>query len=245
MQCQHCGKENEGAAPQCAHCGAMLASATQPLPTNRMATTSLVLAAVGFVLSPLLLVALILGIIAQVQISRSRGKLAGSGMAIAAICISLVAIPLHAALLYPVIARANESAHKMECMTNVRNLAIAMNMYACDYDGFPTPADRWNESLDEYVGNRSALTCPKSPQSRSACAFVSVLSTAGVEAVSDPSRQISIFESDAGWNAAGGKELLPRTPRHLGGDNYGFVDGHATWFPRTAVDELEWTPSEE
>jgi prepilin-type processing-associated H-X9-DG protein len=210
-----------------------------------MATTSLVVAVVGLVLSPLPLVALILGLIARGQISRSGGKLAGSGMAIAAICISLVAIPLHAALLYPVIARRIEQNHRLQCLANVKNLALAINMYACDYDGFPTPADRWNESLDEFVGNADTFTCSKSPQSRSAFAFVSVLSTGGFEAVSDPSRQLSIFESDAGWNAAGGKELLPRTPRHLGGDNYGFVDGHARWFTRSDVDQLWWTSSEE
>jgi len=35
-----------------------------------------------------------------------------------------------------------------------------------------------------------------------------------------------VFESDKGWNAHGGKELLPHTPRHSGGDMYGFAGGH-------------------
>jgi len=245
MRCRHCGKENEDAAPHCAHCGTLLTPVSQAAPTSGMATASLVLAVVGLVLSPLLLVALILGIIAQMQISRSGGKLAGSGMAMAAICIPLIAMPIHVAILYPVIARANASAHKMQCMANAKYLATALNMYLTEHDEFPPQADRWGESLDEWVGNSDKYTCPNSPQARSAFAYARILSTGGWKAVADSGRQVSIFESDAGWDAAGGKELLPRTPRHLGGDNYGFVDGHATWFPRTAVDELGWTSSKE
>jgi prepilin-type processing-associated H-X9-DG protein len=43
---------------------------------------------------------------------------------------------------------------------------------------------------------------------------------------------VAIFESDRGWNAHGGPQLLPRNPRHVKGDNYGFADGHAKWYAR-------------
>jgi hypothetical protein len=43
---------------------------------------------------------------------------------------------------------------------------------------------------------------------------------------------VVVFESDAGKNAAGGPELLPDEPRHLGGDKYGFADGSARWLKR-------------
>jgi len=31
---------------------------------------------------------------------------------------------------------------------------------------------------------------------------------------------------------AGGPELLPDEPRHMGGDNYGFADGTVKWLAR-------------
>jgi hypothetical protein len=44
---------------------------------------------------------------------------------------------------------------------------------------------------------------------------------------------IAIFESDAGWNASGTPEqMLPATPRHLGGDNFGHADGSVYWVSR-------------
>jgi len=51
-------------------------------------------------------------------------------------------------------------------------------------------------------------------------------------AVENPDLTLAIFESDAGWNAVGGPQLLPDEPRHFGGDNYGFADGSVRWLPR-------------
>jgi prepilin-type processing-associated H-X9-DG protein len=41
-----------------------------------------------------------------------------------------------------------------------------------------------------------------------------------------------IGSANGGGYAAGGPELLPDEPRHLGGDHYGFADGHVEWLPR-------------
>jgi hypothetical protein len=56
-------------------------------------------------------------------------------------------------------------------------------------------------------------------------------------------KESTIFESDVGWNAHGGRELLPEKPRHLvgghlGGDNYGFLEGSARWVKRGAAEGL-------
>ena len=46
-------------------------------------------------------------------------------------------------MLFPVFARARESARKTQCLANVKNIAIAINMYATDYDKlFPTERNR-------------------------------------------------------------------------------------------------------
>jgi len=43
-------------------------------------------------------------------------------------------IGILAAMLFPVFARARESARKTQCLSNVKNIAIAINMYLADWD---------------------------------------------------------------------------------------------------------------
>ena len=43
----------------------------------------------------------------------------------------------------------------------------------------------------------------------------------------------------------GGPELLPEVPRHLGGDLYGFADGHVQWLPRRKNPDGTWAKEPE
>ena len=61
--------------------------------------------------------------------------------------------------------------------------------------------------------------------------------------LADQAQTVAIFESDAGWNTAGGLELLPPEPRHQGSDVYGFADGHAKVKRRERAGELVWEPA--
>jgi len=102
------------------------------------------------------------------------------------VVISIIAIL--AAMLFPVFARARESARKIQCLSNVKNIALAFQMYFTDYDRFPpaetdanvnawfqkcggdtrpgccstqaNPYLRWPVILDEYVKNRDVWRCP-------------------------------------------------------------------------------------
>ena len=40
-------------------------------------------------------------------------------------------------MLFPVFTRARESARKIQCLSNVKNIAMAMQLYLGDYDAFP------------------------------------------------------------------------------------------------------------
>ncbi|MGD0113166.1 MAG: type II secretion system protein [Armatimonadota bacterium] len=51
------------------------------------------------------------------------------------VVISIIAIL--AAMLFPVFARAREAARKIQCLSNVKNIAMAFQMYLTDYDRFP------------------------------------------------------------------------------------------------------------
>jgi hypothetical protein len=139
--------------------------------------------------------------------------------------------------------RSVSSAHSQRlvtrswCLSNVKNVAIALSMYEDDYSAFP-PADYWQDALHDYVMQDFLYQCSQVPGEKSAQALNSRLAGRGLAGIGNPAELVSVFESDRGWNASGGPELLPAYPRHPAqpwrsvGDNYGFADGHAKWFVR-------------
>jgi hypothetical protein len=118
------------------------------------------------------------------------------------------------------------SWHLLVCKLDVENLQLALNMYAGDYGAFP-PADRWCDRVMPYVQNDDdVFVCPVRPQLRCGYAMNRALGNVRPEEVStDPAKTVLLFESDAGWNASGGIELLPKKPCHRGWDVYGYVGG--------------------
>ena len=148
----------------------------------------------------------------------------------------------------------NEGSRRVHCLANTKNLSLAAQMYAADYGVFP-PAEDWADATEDYFSNETILICPDTMRVRDlkkpgdtlvelkagrrpgSYAYNASLSSLPVDGVAQPRLVVSIFESDAGWNAAGGPELLPKEPRHGGGDNYGFADGGARFRRReTALD---------
>ncbi len=64
-----------------------------------------------------------------------------------------------AGALGPALTEARESARKAQCLANVKNLSLAMNMYVADYNAYPK-ADQWVTQLKDYVKNDSTFKCP-------------------------------------------------------------------------------------
>ena len=89
-------------------------------------------------------------------------------------------IGILAGMVFPVFARARESARRAVCLSNVKNMALATQMCLGDYDRLPpaehraevidyfgdhdatlaNPYLRWPVILDEYVKNRDVYRCP-------------------------------------------------------------------------------------
>jgi prepilin-type N-terminal cleavage/methylation domain-containing protein/prepilin-type processing-associated H-X9-DG protein len=68
------------------------------------------------------------------------------GFTLIELLVVIAIIAILAAMLFPVFARARESARKIQCLSNVKNVAMAMQMYLTDYDRFPA---REHPSADE------------------------------------------------------------------------------------------------
>ena len=228
----------------------------QPPRTSGLAIASLVLAILGVVtcvgivvLGP---IALILGIIAMVQIGRNPQALRGMGMAIAGVVISGIAIlviPILAAILFPVFAQARARAQQITCLNNVKQLSTAMQMYLDDYDvGFP-PTANWNDALQPYTrqllaskGGNKVWVCPSAKSEEPCYAMNGLLDSIQGRDVRWPADTVSIFESIPGKNQTGGKELLPSPPRHRVGHSVGYVDGHVRFVSDSATESLNWEP---
>jgi len=110
-----------------------------------------------------------------------------AGFTLIELLVVIAIIAILAAMLFPVFARARESARKIQCLSNVKNIALAIQMYLTDYDRLPprehsaeiqaafndfggsdscqyptysNPYLRWPVVLDEYVKNSDVWRCP-------------------------------------------------------------------------------------
>ena len=118
------------------------------------------------------------------------------------------------------------------CLKHEKAMAQSMLLYLADYDQTFPPASTWSDSLIPRLSSVDSVTCPGASNQNWSFAFAAPLGRVNADTTADPRLTIMLFESDAGWSAAGGPELLPDRPRHVGGDNYVFVDGRVAWRSR-------------
>jgi competence protein ComGC len=215
-----------------------------PAKTSGMAITSLVLGILGlFSCGITALFGLILGIIALVKIRNSQGRLSGNGLAIAGIIVSgifLLMLPLYAAMMLPALAKAKERAQTINCVNNVKQLGLAVRMYATDNnDQFPSAA-KWCDAIQSYVQSPKPFQCAADPSQRCAFAYNRKLDGLKLDGI-DP-QTVLFFESSAGWNAAGGRELFSAHKHSRTRIVVGFADGSVQQLPRSQLETLRWDP---
>ncbi len=72
-----------------------------------------------------------------------------NGFTLIELLVVIAIIGILAAMLFPVFARARESARKIQCLSNVKNIALALQMYLTDYDNF-FPRERSEGALSYF-----------------------------------------------------------------------------------------------
>lgn len=214
-----------------------------PPKTSGMAIASLVCGLLGCFVVPAI-VGLILGIASLIKINRSQGTLDGKGVAIAGLCVSglmlLMLIPMQAALLLPALAKAKGRAQTINCVSNLKQLALAARMYANDSgDKFPY-ATNWCDALLAYQVPQKVYRCPASPGTLSGYGYNAALSGRS-EAEVNPST-VMFFEIDGGWNASGGPADMVQPSRHGRVINIAFADGSVRQVHTYELQGLRWKP---
>jgi prepilin-type processing-associated H-X9-DG protein len=107
--------------------------------SNGMAIASLVLGLLGFCIPGLGILAIVLGAIGMGKTRDPR--VGGKGLAIAGLVIGIVAtmsIVLQIAILLPALSHAREAGNRVKCASNLRQIGLAVQMYANSNKGnFP------------------------------------------------------------------------------------------------------------
>lgn len=124
-------------------------------------------------------------------------------------------------------AREREKAQQNACLSNTKELALAALMFAADHDDKLPDADRWMDQILPYTGNEAIFKCPAAPDLEYGYAMNAALSGVGIGAITNRVELVLFFESNLGTrNAAGGPEAVCQPGRHMGANNYAFLDGH-------------------
>ena len=182
----------------------------------------------------------------MVKVKNSDGKLGGGGIALAGTIVSgifLIIIPIFAALLLPALASAKQKAQEINCISNEKQMALAVISYSNNHTNHFPPSATWCDAIQSDVGTGSVFKC-FAANSASRCDYAFNAKLDGLELGKVNPQAVMIFESDGGWNANGGKELLPAKARHGRGNTYivAFVDGHVEAVNQSRLNMLRWDP---
>ena len=145
-------------------------------------------------------------------------------------CVALILAVL-AAFLYPVFASSREPSTRRSCLSNVKQMSLALMMYAQDYDD-RMPRAKWMEQTYPYVKNWQVYACPvviREDAKEFGYGFERTLVGKHTTEVRSPDEQPMVFDSSLLYKNAVSRiqDGLMRPPRHGAWDNVSFLDGHA------------------
>lgn len=139
-----------------------------------------------------------------------------AGVVIAGIGILLS--PIYMAIFFPVFARARENARRTACQTHLHQIALAVENYQVDNNGFYPPgstSEEWQQSLRKYSLPQDVYHCPSDNKGILSYAFNTDLAGENAANLKSVAETPLVFDGEA---------------RHLDGANVAFADSHVKWY---------------
>jgi len=138
-----------------------------------------------------------------------------------------------------VLRTAQAEADDINCVENMKQLAVALKIYQMDNDDTFPPANRWCDAIQS--NNLAIFHCPVAPK-KQRCSYAINAKLGGIRNRGQiPDDTVLLYESDTGWNAAGGFETVVR--RHPFRLNIAFTDGSIMPVKFEDLRKLRWDPS--
>jgi hypothetical protein len=251
-KCSYCGKEYPDDDAVCPLDQGSLVSVTTsstptvppPKPTQakaeKLAQNAFVLGIASILCGITAIPAIIQSIKALVCIRKDGASKAASRKAVFSLVFSCCTFAFLVFMVVSPFYAAREMADDINCISHMKELAVTIRLYEEDNnDTFPA-AGRWCDALQST--NTAMFRCPNAPK-KQRCSYAMNAKLGGVKDRGQiPEDTVMLFESDAGWNAAGGPEIA--TARHVNTLlHVAFVNGLVDYVQFTNIGKLRWEPS--
>lgn len=193
------------------------------------------------------------------------------GFTLIELLVVVAIIAILAAILMPVFSKARAKARQASCLSNEKQLSLAVLMYAQDADEFlpgglagvnggwlgldvtntPPTIDVPSGSLYPYAKNRDIYRCPGVRTAQCGYELNGSLSWAvanvgwiglALSRIDSPSDTIMFQESGCD-DGVGSRTDDTDFRRHNDGANFSYVDGHAKWLNPDSITDAHYTPA--
>lgn len=228
VECSHCLKDfREGELPH-SHVSTTITGTPldvlrqQPNGTCKLAVIAMFVSFLGFI--PFVAsIGFVLGIIAIYQIHASNRKLKGMWMAIIPLILIIPMTPISIGIFIPFISQYREKMNQTTCISNQRQLAVAIQMYAQDHDNsLPSDKTVWT---DIYV-NPDILICSSAGKRvLNTYGYNSKISEKKVKSIANIATTYLTIDSSESINTIHSMQDIDF--RHDGSAIASFIDGHA------------------
>jgi len=177
-------------------------------PSQGLAVAAFVVSLLALCVPPLGLVGIFLGVVAMVNANKDPARCGGKGLAIAGISVggaSLIVGCVMLGVLLPALGAARNSARQVMSQAQMRQIGMALEMYASDNQGaFPEAGADLRQRLGTHLTGPSVWEAPGAEPGITSYFYVPI---GGHDAASNPTTQALLYENPQLHRKRGGSVL--------------------------------------